>query len=583
MNKLYTLLLSLLIVSCGDNTSTTIEDCSRFDEISAFLDSVIDAEDFVTSFDNSGNNFIIEFNKSNTLIINRDCISNFEIIDTNTLLVDMGDQGTLSFPYLEYNLFELNYNPLGWTPLSASLTVNSRKPGTVKVTIAKKNSDGTDLTKSHRHNDMDATYPVLGLYYNHTNEILIEWISSDTTRSETIIIETPIQPDFIPEINITTIDTAAMEPGMTFIAYRAKENPSVPFMLDHNGELRYILDYTGHPDLKYLNYDVGLERLENGNFYFGHWPTNKLYEVDIFGEIINKWELTGYTFHHNVQEKENGNLLVTVSKNGSTHLNGSFTIEDHIVELDRNTGLIAHVWDLRESMGENRAVQSVNMNAEYIDWIHANAVIEDPSDNTIIVSCRKQGIVKLNYDNEVQWIMNNHFRWGRNRRGEDLNQFLLTPLDNYGSPITDQRILNGLENHEDFEWSWFQHAPFVLEGNRLFCFDNGDRRNYDGQQKYSRAVEYIIDQDNMTVQQIWTYGKERGLEAYSNIVSDVDYLPQQNNILFAPGSGVSNGVGKLGGKVIEIDYDTKNVVFEMSVTAPYIVWHRVERMPLYPD
>ena len=583
MYKYYYIIFLFFLISCSDDTATKEDVCDHYNSLSSILNSVIESQDYVTSFTENAEALTIIFHKRDTISVDLDCISNYNTNVTSVLSIDLGDDGRLSFPYLSFDIFSVSYNPLGWTPLSAALKLNYVDDGTITITTVKKNNDGINIVKTYEHNDINTDYPILGLYFNHSNKIIIEWSNTSTTITDTVTIKTTIQPDHIPEIKITTANIQAMESGMTLISYRAKENPSVPFMIDQTGEVRYILDYTGHPDLQYLNYDVGMERLRNGNFYFGHWPTNKLYEVDIFGHIANKWALNGYTFHHNVQEKENGNLLVTVNKNGSTHLSGALTLEDHIVELNRTSGIVANIWDLRESLDENRSVQSVNLNAEYIDWAHVNAVIEDPSDNTIIISCRKQGLVKLNAQNEVQWIMNNHFQWGENRKGENLNQFLLTPLDNSGNKITDPDILNGLKSHDDFEWNWFQHAPFVLEGDRLFCFDNGDRRNYNGMEKYSRAVEYIIDQENMTVQQVWSYGKERGRETYSNIVSDVDYLPEQNNILFAPGSGTDNGSGKLGGKIVELDYDSKEVVFEVSITAPHIVWHRVERMPLYPN
>ncbi|MDA8692793.1 aryl-sulfate sulfotransferase [Saprospiraceae bacterium] len=582
MNKIYGILIIISVLSCNDTTPEVVEMCDQFDEVSAVLDSALENKDFVTSFEDNEDTFVINFNTTDSISIDRECIINFEIINTNTLSLNFEDQRNLSFPYLEFDIFNLEHNPSGWTPLSAALRLNLNIEGTIKVTVLKKDSDGIDLIKTYQHTDISGRYPVLGLYYDHINEIVTEWSDDNIIILDTFYIETPMQPDYMPDINIIKADVNAMEPGMTLISYRVKENPSVPFMIDNTGEVRYILDYDGHPELNVLNFDVGMERLKNGNFYFGHWPTNKLYEVDIFGEVVNKWELAGYTFHHNVQEKENGNLLITVNKDGTTHLNGNNTIEDHIIELDRNTGLVANEWDLRESLDETRYVQSVNSNAEFIDWAHANAVIESSSDNSIIVSCRKQGLIKLNENNEVQWILNNHFRWGENRRGEDLNQYLLTPLDRFGNEITDTEILDGLENHEDFEWNWFQHAPLLL-GQRLFCFDNGDRRNYAGGQRYSRAVEYLIDEENMTVQQQWSYGKERGTETYSNIVSDVDYLAEKNNILFAPGAGTNNGVGQFGGRIVEVNYDSKEVVFEMSINGPFIVWHRVERLPIYPD
>ena len=115
-------------------------------------------------------------------------------------------------------------------------------------------------------------------------------------------------------------------------------------------------------------------------------------------------------------------------------------------------------------------------------------------------------------------------------------------------------------------------------------FDNGTTRNFNptDPNKYSRAVEYKIDPVNMTVQQVWSYGKERGMETYSRIVSSVQYLPATNHVLFCPGFQVNNAVGK-GGKIVEIDYATKQVVFEMSVSSEAL-WgfHRTKRITAYP-
>jgi arylsulfate sulfotransferase len=137
--------------------------------------------------------------------------------------------------------------------------------------------------------------------------------------------------------------------------------------------------------------------------------------------------------------------------------------------------------------------------------------------------------------------------------------------------------------HPDFEWPWYQHAPFVAPNGHLFVFDNGEFRNFSNDNAYSRAVEYKIDTENKTVQQIWQYGKERGFETYSRIVSDVDLLPETGNVYFCPGSRVDNSGGNYGAKIIELDYNTKEVVFEMRINYDGIVFHRAERLPLYPS
>ena len=88
----------------------------------------------------------------------------------------------------------------------------------------------------------------------------------------------------------------------------------------------------------------------------------------------------------------------------------------------------------------------------------------------------------------------------------------------------------------------------------------------------------------MTIQQVWEYGRERGHTAYSRIVSDVDYHQDENTVAFMPGANYENGPN---GKTIEVDYATKNVVYEAVIrndgAAMYgIMFHRIERLPIYP-
>src|SRR6185436_9783018 len=129
-----------------------------------------------------------------------------------------------------------------------------------------------------------------------------------------------------------------------------------------------------------------------------------------------------------------------------------------------------------------------------------------------------------------------------------------------------------------------QHAPLLKPNGNLMLFDNGGtNRNFSGSGQYSRAVEYEINRENKTVKQVWEYGKSRGISTFSSIVSDVDLLVNSNHVIFSPGS-VRNSTNY--GKVIEIDYDTKNIVFEATLVtlspAFTVAFHRTERLNLYP-
>ena len=136
------------------------------------------------------------------------------------------------------------------------------------------------------------------------------------------------------------------------------------------------------------------------------------------------------------------------------------------------------------------------------DWFHANAVIHDEIDNSLIVSGQAQGLVKVSWDNKLKWILAPHEGWN-----SQYTEHLLSP------PMR----------------SWGQHAPNILPNGNILLFDNGFGRGiWKCNSDYSRAVEYSISENQNgvggTVSQIWQYGKERGAEMFAPFISDVDYL-----------------------------------------------------------
>ena len=476
-------------------------------------------------------------------------------------------------------------NPTGNAPLSALLKFNNALKGHTEIVVKGKHGDASDVKQAFTDDDTNHAIPILGLYPDFENTVQIVVVSSEgDTAKSTVKITTGKLPANMPNyIHVDVADYANIESGVNLVSsFSGYPNaPLTPYMLDNYGDIRWLLDFTNNAELNKLFYDDGIFRLKNGNFLFADLTSEKIYEVDILGKIINRWNLGGYIFHHEVFEKPDGNFLVTVTKPGSTHTDGSPTIEDFVIEISRNGGNITNTWDLRESLDENRTA----INSDTQDWLHANAVNYDESDNCIIVSGRVQGVVKLTYDNKVKWILAPHRGWGKNRRGEDLNQFLLQPLDKAGNAITDAAVIDGSTNHPDFEWNWFQHSTIFTPDGGLMMFDNGDYRNFNPTPAthYSRAVEFKIDETKKTVQQVWAYGEDRKEETFSRIVSSVKFLPNKKHVLFSPGYQVQNATGK-GGKIVEVDYATGQVVLQMSISSDN-GWgfHRAIRMALYPN
>lgn len=484
-----------------------------------------------------------------------------------------------TFTQEQINSQSIVTNPSGVSPLTAAIVIGTNIPTSARIKVVGKNGSASDVIKDFPGLRSGHSLEILGLYggYDNTIELtLFDENGIDIGTSSISLQTAPLISDLPTTIAVIN-SSASKKPGMTLVSYfghSGNQNPQRPFIFDEFGDVRWYLDFSQHNELSNLFYDNGIERLANGNWYFGDRSTSKIYEVNMMGDIIDTWIMSGYSFHHQVLEKPNGNFLLTVNKNGIS------TVEDHIIEIDRNTKAIVNVWDFRQSLQQSRTT----LTQDQQDWLHINAVEYDSNDNTIIVSGRTQGLVKVNDNNEVIWVMGPHAGWGTAGDGTDLNTKLLDPLNSSGQSINNQSLSDGLINDASFEWNWYQHAPQVMPNGNIMLFDNGDNRNFSGSGSYSRAVEYEVNEANMTIQQVWQYGKERGNPTYSRIVSDIDYDPETNHVFFSPGAVLVSGNNY--GKVVELDYATKEILYEVTIVPPIavfnITFHRTERLRLYP-
>jgi len=588
ITRLCILFCLLSLLACRDNivvqeNGPDFYNCDALEALIIRLNAESDAGKFITHTSTFSFAFGIFYDDGTHVSVDLGCIPENEIDIAEWSIQFKNNNGTKTNPlkYVGELSMRSNLDSL-YCPLMCVLDVKVGQPVKIKTRVKGKNGHLTDVEHMFPEVNTVHSLDVYGLYPNFTNTIYVEVYSDLGAHLLTDSIEQTTEEltFLLPEIVVTTMQIEQMQTGFTLVSERIYSKPSRPFIIDAHGECRWYLELDEHPQLFDLNYDTGIEFLKNGNMYFGDIFSDAVYEIKMNGELINSWDLTPYEFHHDVYEKPNGNLLVSINNLGDSHDNGGNVVEDHVVEIDRASGAFVKTWDLKEYLDEYRTVWGDNLEDSPIDWAHINSVVFDPSDNSMIVSCRFQGVVKIGADETIKWILAPHKEWGTNRRGEDLNVFLLDPLDSNADRITDSEVLDGNIVHPDFEWAWYQHAVDVLPNGDILLFDNGFNRNYADDPKYSRAVQYRIDESEKTIEQIWQYGKERGPRAFSRIVSDVDYL-ENGNILFAPGFKVYNQ-NAMGGKIIEVDKNTSEVVFEAELnTDAFITFHRVERMQFY--
>jgi arylsulfate sulfotransferase len=278
----------------------------------------------------------------------------------------------------------------------------------------------------------------------------------------------------------------------------------------------------------------------------------------------------GNAGNHEVMELPNGRLLMGGSKKDATVIrNGRqvATRHDHVVLWDRKLNRTVKEWDMRQVMDIDRMFIPADYNMDFAaDWFHINSIAQSPKDKSILISGRNQGVVKVDQDNQLKWIMAPHQNWGKagfDGKGLETSKYLLTAIDKNGQVLT-KVVQEGMEGADDFEWSTGQHSVSVLENGNILLFDNGLMRNNSPTPSYSRAVEYRVDEKNKTIQQVWEYGKSRGLDMYSPITSDVDILPKTGNRLITAGNIRKSSLAPHA-KLIEITHPENEVVFEAKI------------------
>ena len=448
---------------------------------------------------------------------------------------------------------EVTQNPSGIAPLTALIELTTSHNTSASITVL----GDRPITKNFEARGQDHSLPVIGLYPDQVNQVVLTLTNnSGESLSDTISLTTGPLPDYLPEVNIVEKREEAMEEGWNFLMCNIGRGAdgffTSPLMFDEDGAIRWYLigeeEFSGGAG--------PFEPMRNGNLLAA--TSRWIIEYNMLGEKVNIWTMApNYNFHHDLVEKPNGNFVVAVDDN---NLN---TVEDIAIEIDRVTSAEVARWDLRQILDMSR----MDLIQDEVDWFHMNAIWYDEQDDALIFSGRNQGLVKVSADNELIWILSPHKGWGQagiNGDGFDTKDFLLTAVDGSNAPFAEEVQL-GTQAIPDFDWTWGQHAPMILDNRNIFVFDNGFNRNFNPAGTHSRGVEYRIDEENMTVQEVWQSGKERGTAFQSRILSDVDVMPQTGNrIVFA---GIH--LGQRMSQLIEVTYPNNETVFEAQIVYKY--------------
>ena len=466
-------------------------------------------------------------------------------------------------------------NPSGISPLTAEISGELTKSMSWSYSVL----GSYPISQRSEQPDMSVKIPVLGLYPNTENQVEIVFEDSKgIVIKDTVTIKTDSIPTSLPDISILKIDTTAMHKGMHLCDFSYGVNGkfhSNPFVFDNDGIIRWYLDLSALE-----KWSAPMNFNTEGNLIFG--SQYNLYEYDLLGNQINSWDVDPYFVHHEVIEIPGGNIIAAVGKKDTYINNGKEMVssgDDFIIEFDTREKKVVNEWDLRAILDVDRP--GLSNDIETGDWYHMNAIEYSPSDSTLIISGKHQGVVKVDWDNNLKWIFAAHKGWGKsgiNGEGFETRDYLLNAVGLDGTMLNDS-IQQGFTSSPNFDWPWSQHAPVLDKDGDLFLFDNGLMRNFDKTPTYSRLVEYRIKDEERTVEQIWDYGADRGRELFSAIISDVDLL-DNGNVLGT--FGFLNQPDKHYARIIELSYPDNKEYFEAELIFKdqfgngYLAWGQID-------
>lgn len=449
----------------------------------------------------------------------------------------------------------VNIDPYNRSPLSALVIFDTKEAAQVSFTVKGKD-DASDISKTMPEYRTHHELPVVGLYPGYTNTIEITAeTESGETLAHTFTLTTKDLPEEMPTIEIKEAQTEKMKLGESELTFYIPST-RYAFAFDANGDVRwYGSGFNSHV----------LQELDNGNLlYLGKDSNsgsayNRLFETTYIGRVHNAFKISekaaereaegldSTLIHHDVAELPSGNLLLTVNDGSGVYM------EDMMIEMDRETGEVVKVIDLKELFPKEVYEEYEKREDNGLtDWFHQNSVVYDENDDSIIISGRHQDtVMKIDYHTEeIKWILAHPEGWN-----EEMKRYLVEG------------------ESEDFKYPAAQHDATILpdfdddpETVDLLLFDNNTvvtRGDESISEQYSAGTHYRINEETQDAEIVWTYGKELGEDYFTNIISSARYQEDSDTVLLDFG----HTDGGERSSFVEVTHDEESeIVFEAEMT-----------------
>ncbi len=409
----------------------------------------------------------------------------------------------------------------------------------------------SDFEREISNEDHDNEYQLIGFIPGEVNTLTL----SNGKEEQEFKITTPkitTATDVDNKLEIIEGDSEEeLTDGLYAVLGHDKNYASNIYLYDNDGILReeFVLD----------NYRADCIIFDDDYMYYAY-SEKGIIKVNNLGKIEKFYDLENYTMHHDMVYDEDNNRFVILVNEDNTD-----TIEDVIITVDLSDGKIEKIIDMKDLLPEFylNAVKPEGKNTYggyELDWIHLNSLSLIGDD--IVLSSR-----------ELSTII-----YISNAYTNPTVKYLLTD-----ESVTENTSYDDLlyEKVGDFVSQAGQHSITYYKDDTLedgecylYMFNNNyqgartrpdfDWSNYPGTGTYSEGdtsyfYQYKINENDGTYELIKSFKVP-----YSSIVSDVQLLSEDGNIVV--GSGKDNSFGEYdndGNLIRQFNYNSQKYAYRV--------------------
>ena len=327
---------------------------------------------------------------------------------------------------------------------------------------------------------------------------------------------------------VSTHGKGRQRAGLTaFAVFPPSQVPSYALIVDSEGRVRwYLID-----PHRFL---IDLQPQPNGHYTLSATPTqlsSEFEELDIAGNSLRRWrDLGGFlTDVHELRLVDRGTALLLGDANRTIDLTvygGSPTavVGGNVLERVDSAGRLLFVWNAFDHLSITDIDPLVSLKTAFVDWNHGNAIEVDGDGNYLVSFRDLSEIVKIDSGTgDVKW------RWGG--------------------------VKNQFQFYRDTLRFSFQHGIRRLRNGNYILFDNGNARA----PRYSRAVEYALDQTKRTATLVWSYRPSPDI--FSPFLGFAQRLTDGNTLVTFGPQGTVHEVSQSGQLIWELTVASRNSIY----------------------